>query len=174
MNAASNSANEFIPENAGGFGSDSDEDTPEFYQPISAIADDDDEESNFPDSNPDDDDANEHDHRLHPFPHDLPNGYSLHPVENGVSLDLTDDEEEDEDSGEEEERVREEESIRRAFREDDSRRNAPLPPENAVRVMEAMRGVSFGGLPPDWVDRIPEDQWIDQLRRIRRPSTAQE
>ncbi|KAE8039350.1 hypothetical protein FH972_011771 [Carpinus fangiana] len=59
--------------------------------------------------------------------------------------------------------------ILRAFREDESRRNAPLTPENATRVMEAMRGVSFGGVAPDWAGQVPEDQWIDRLRRLRQP-----
>lgn len=60
-------------------------------------------------------------------------------------------------------------AIRRAFREDESRRNAPLTAENAMRVREAMRGVSFAGLAPDWAHQVPEDQWIDRLRRLRQP-----
>ncbi|OMP02405.1 hypothetical protein COLO4_11142 [Corchorus olitorius] len=75
---------------------------------------------------------------------------------------------------EEEERMREasDTAIRRAFREDESRRSAPLTPENAMRVREAMRGVSFAGLAPDWVGQVPEDRWIDQLRRLREPQSA--
>ena len=91
------------------------------------------------------------------------------------SLDLSDDEER-EINGEEEDEVRVREAadsaIRRAFREDERRRNAPLEPETATRVMEVMRGVSFSGLAPDWADRVPEDQWIDQLRRLRRTPTT--
>ncbi|KAK1286110.1 hypothetical protein QJS10_CPB20g00224 [Acorus calamus] len=48
-----------------------------------------------------------------------------------------------------------------------SRRNAPLTAENASRIVDAMRGVSFGGIAPDWVDRMPEDRLIDRLRRLR-------
>ncbi|MED6179592.1 hypothetical protein PIB30_002417 [Stylosanthes scabra] len=113
--------------------------------------------------------------------HQVPNGYCLQHngvAENGISsLDRNDvvenksNSSEDEEEEEEEERNRREE-IRRAFSEDESRRNAPLSEENATRVMEAMRGVSFGGVAPDWADRVPEDRWIDQLRRLRvSPST---
>lgn len=86
------------------------------------------------------------------------------------SLHLNDDLEKED----EEERMREvsDLEIRRAFREDENRRNAPLTAENAMRVMEAMRGVSFGGLAPDWADRVPEDRWIDHLRRMRRPPAS--
>ncbi|KAG4989239.1 hypothetical protein JHK82_031569 [Glycine max] len=35
-------------------------------------------------------------------------------------------------------------------KEDENRRNVPLTTENAMRVMEAMRGVSFAGVVPDW------------------------
>nr|GMD12343.1 suppressor protein SRP40 [Ipomoea batatas] len=60
----------------------------------------------------------------------------------------------------------------RAFRDDDSRRSAPLTAENTMRVMEAMRGVSFGGVAPDWAGRVPESQWIQQLRTIRQSSAT--
>nr|GMD15747.1 uncharacterized protein LOC109173699 [Ipomoea batatas] len=63
-------------------------------------------------------------------------------------------------------------AIRRAFRDDDSRRSAPLTAENTMRVMEAMRGVSFGGVAPDWAGRVPESQWIQQLRTIRQSSVT--
>ncbi|XP_057723947.1 uncharacterized protein LOC130939896 [Arachis stenosperma] len=87
-------------------------------------------------------------------------------AENGIwSLDQNDVVYEEEEEEEEERNRREE--IRRAFSEDENRRNAPLSEENATRVMEAMRGVSFGGVAPDWADRVPEDRWIDQLRRLR-------
>lgn len=109
-----------------------------------------------------------------------PSFFQLHVV-NGISgLDLNGDgegegmEEDDRDDEEEEERAREREaSISRAFREDESRRSAPLTPENAARIVDAMRGVSFQGIPPDWVDRVPEDQWVNQLRRLRGDATPQ-
>lgn len=63
-------------------------------------------------------------------------------------------------------------AIQRAFIEDENRRNAPLPAENATRVMEAMRGISFTGLAPDWSGRVGEDTWINQLRNIRRQSVS--
>lgn len=150
-------------------GSDSDTNTgesPEYYHPISAIGEDDDDDEDFSDQNSDDY------HHQNPNFHPLPNGYA-HCVENGVSsLDLTDDEEEEKE--EEEERMREasDSAIRRAFREDESRRNAPLPPENATRVMEAMRGISFGGFTPNWTDQVPEDRWINELGRLRRSPSS--
>lgn len=71
------------------------------------------------------------------------------------------------------EREREREaSISRAFREDESRRNAPLTAENASRVMDAMRGVRFPGSAPEWADEVAEDRWIDRLRRLRGENTA--
>ena len=82
-------------------------------------------------------------------------------------MDLNDEEDEEEN-----ERMREA-LAERAFNEDESRRRAPLTEENAMRVMEAMRGISFGGSTPDWVGQVPEDRWIDQLANIRHaPSTA--
>ena len=63
---------------------------------------------------------------------------------------------EDEEEEEEERMIEASESaIRRAFSEDENRRNAPLSAENAVRVMEAMRGVSFGGTVPAWAAQFP-------------------
>lgn len=156
----------------GDVGSDSDsfeEDSPEYYQPISAEVDDGELEfSNGENSNSDD---NENSEQFDPQ-HSLPNGYARY-MENGVlSLDLSDDE--DNNVEEEEERTREESdmAIRRAFREDESRRNAPLTPENSIRVIEAMREISFGGLAPEWASQIPEDQWINQLRGLRQSSQA--
>lgn len=146
-------------------GSDSDtnpDEAPEYYQPISAVGDDDDGDVNSDE---------EHSHHFH----QLPNGYCSHQAENGMSsLDLNDDVDQmssEEDEEEEEERMREasEWAIRRAFSEDENRRNAPLSAENATRVREAMRGVSFGGVVPDWAAQVPEDRWIDQLRRLRQP-----
>ncbi|PKA66892.1 hypothetical protein AXF42_Ash003549 [Apostasia shenzhenica] len=63
-------------------------------------------------------------------------------------------------------------SILRAFREDESRRTAPLSPENAATIVNAMRGVSFSGYTPEWADRVPEDLWLDYLRRLRGEATA--
>ncbi|KAI8015869.1 hypothetical protein LOK49_LG05G01477 [Camellia lanceoleosa] len=166
MNAVSNdSANDFIQDNSEGSDSDTDintntDDSPQFYQPISDVSD--------PANSDGDSDADSI------FPH-LANGYA-NSIENGISsIDLSDDEDtksnaEDDDD----ERMREvtDSAIQRAFREDESRRNAPLTAETATRVMEAMRGVSFGGFAPDWANRVPEDQWINQIRRLRPPETT--
>lgn len=74
----------------------------------------------------------------------------------------------DEEAEEEEERVRQlEASISRAFSEDERRRSAPLTPENTAMVVDAMRGVAFPGIPPEWANQVPEDQWLDRLRRLR-------
>ncbi|XP_039129594.1 uncharacterized protein LOC120265710 [Dioscorea cayenensis subsp. rotundata] len=74
----------------------------------------------------------------------------------------------DGESDEEEEMDREREaSISRAFREDESRRSAPLTEENAARVLEAMRGVVFPGVVPNWAGEIAEERWVDQLRQLR-------
>ncbi|KAK6145234.1 hypothetical protein DH2020_022054 [Rehmannia glutinosa] len=158
MNAVATSA-----EDNGVCGSDSDtnsDDLQEYYQPISTVDngggededEDEDEEGDFSDQNP-----------SHNF-HQLPNGWA----ENGVSsLDLSDDGEEEEELATESESA-----IERAFREDERRRNAPLPGENAIRVMEAMRRVSFGGSAPDWAGQVPDNQWIDRLRRMRRPTSG--
>lgn len=138
---------------------------PEYYQPISAV----------------DDDGGSSDGENGVEIRHLPNGYVGHGgVENGVaSLNLNDgaeqkssDEEEEEE--EEDRRMREEfeREVRRTLGEDESRRNAPLSEENASRVMEAMRGVNFLGLPPDWASQISEENWIERLRRLRQsPNT---
>ncbi|KAJ1695409.1 hypothetical protein LUZ63_012107 [Rhynchospora breviuscula] len=86
---------------------------------------------------------------------------------NGISsLDLNSDEEEANE--EEEDVVRESEaSISRAFREDEQRRNTPLSADASERIMNLMRGIEFRGAPPAWVDRVSEEQWTDQIRRIR-------
>ncbi|XP_057954256.1 nuclear polyadenylated RNA-binding protein 3 [Malania oleifera] len=152
-------------QNAGGSDSDSNTDeSPEFYEPISVIdVDDDDDDEDSDRVNSDED----HQHLASNF-HTFPNGYARG-AENRISaLDLNDGEEEDE----EEERMREasDSAIRRAFREDESRRNAPLTPENAERVREAMRGVVFPvELCPEWARQVPEDRWVDRLRRLRQP-----
>nr|GMC52421.1 suppressor protein SRP40 [Ipomoea batatas]GMD14059.1 suppressor protein SRP40 [Ipomoea batatas] len=145
MNAVSNTPPEFNQVNAGESDSDTNSDeSPEYYQPISS-ADGDDEDEEFSDqhSNLGDGDRDPSGSSFNR----LPNGYARC-VENGVS------------------------SIRRAFRDDDSRRSAPLTAENTMRVMEAMRGVSFGGVAPDWAGRVPESQWIQQLRTIRQSSAT--
>ncbi|WOL14803.1 hypothetical protein Cni_G23584 [Canna indica] len=86
---------------------------------------------------------------------------------------VMEEEVDDGEAEEEEERARQlEASISTAFREDDRRRSAPLTPENAARVLDAMRGVAFRGVPPDWADQVPEDQWVDRLRRMRGESSS--
>ncbi|XP_054818404.1 uncharacterized protein LOC129317970 [Prosopis cineraria] len=163
MNASSNPSTAFIESNA----SDSDSDTspdeaPEDYQPISNVPDDEDRGGSDVNSN------EEHSYHFH----QLPNGYCSYGTVNGMSsLVLNDVVEQMSGEDEEEERMREasERAIRRAFREDENRRNQPLSAENATRVREAMRGVSFGGIVPDWAAHVPEDRWIDQLRRSRQP-----
>lgn len=152
-------------------------DAPEYYQPISAADDDDEEDSGRISDSADED---RHENGEAEF---LENGNycSARQAENGMSsLHLNDDAErnksssEDEEEEEEAERMREaaDSAMTRAFREDENRRNAPLTPENAMRVMEAMRGISFDGFAPDWADRVPENHWIDQLRSLRHPPRA--
>ncbi|CAL5350814.1 unnamed protein product [Camellia sinensis] len=71
------------------------------------------------------------------FPH-LANGYT-NPVEIEVSsIDLSDDEDTKSNEEDDDERMREvtDSAIRRVFREDESRRNAPLTAKTATRVME--------------------------------------
>ncbi|KAL2333025.1 hypothetical protein Fmac_014238 [Flemingia macrophylla] len=144
---------DFIEDNGNGSDSDANsDDAPEYYQPISAV---------------DDDGSYDGEHGGE-F-RQLPNGFAVHGVaENGISsLDLEKGSSDEEEEVEElDERGREE--IERALKEDEERRNAPLTAENATRVMEAMRGVSFAGVVPDWAARDPDDEWIDQLRRLRR------
>ncbi|KAG6680961.1 hypothetical protein I3842_13G068900 [Carya illinoinensis] len=166
MNANSNSSTDVVEDRAHGSDSDTNPDeAPEYYQPISAV--DDDEVSS------------DEDHASGLHQHLTNGGYYTQSEEagNGIaSLEINDDlEEEEEKSSEDEEEERmslasdPDSAVVRAFREDESRRNAPLTPENATRVMEAMRGVSFGGVAPDWVGHVPEAQWIDRLRRLRQP-----
>ncbi|GMP32088.1 hypothetical protein CsSME_00006005 [Camellia sinensis var. sinensis] len=71
------------------------------------------------------------------FPH-LANDYA-NSVEMGVSLiNLSDDEDTKSNEEDDDERMREvnDSAIRRVFREDESRRNAPLTAEMATRVIE--------------------------------------
>ncbi|KAJ4725496.1 serine/threonine-protein kinase rio2 [Melia azedarach] len=158
---------DFVEEINGGSDSETNpDDTPEYYQPISAV-DYDDNDSDSDQTNGDESDS-----------HGLPNGYYVHIAENGMSsMHINGDvEAKGSSEDEEEERMREESesesAIMRAFTDDENRRNAPLSQDNAMRVMEAMRGVSLGGLAPDWANQVPEDRWMDQLRRIRRPERA--
>ncbi|CAL5355822.1 unnamed protein product [Camellia sinensis] len=68
----------------------------------------------------------------------LANGYA-NPVEIGVSsIDLSDDEDTKSNEEDDDERMRKvtDSAIRRAFREDESCRNAPLMAETVTRVME--------------------------------------
>ncbi|XP_028768920.1 uncharacterized protein LOC114747717 isoform X2 [Neltuma alba] len=163
MNASSISSTDFNQSDASDSDADASRDeVPEYYQPISNVGED--EGRGGSDVNSDE----EHSYHFH----QLPNGYCSYGTENGMSsLVLNDDVGVEQMNGEdeEEERMREasERAIRMAFREDENRRNAPLSVENATRVREAMRGVSFGGIVPDWAAHVPEDRWIDQLRRLR-------
>lgn len=120
-------------------GSDSDDDAPDYYQPISV---------QDPDSDSDADQINS-------------DGSDTRSLPNGDVEAKSSSEAEDE---EEEERIREESALamRRAFREDENRRNAPLSQENARRVIDAMRRVSFRGSAPDWANH----RWMDQLSGI--------
>ncbi|XP_028121417.1 uncharacterized protein LOC114318687 [Camellia sinensis] len=112
----------------------------------------------------------------HPIPSIATNWQSYaNLVEIGVSsIDLSDNEDTKSNEEDDDKRMREvtDSAIRRAFREDESRRNALLTAETATRVMKAMRGVSFGGFAPDWANRVLEDQWINQIRRLRPPETT--
>ncbi|OIV95070.1 hypothetical protein TanjilG_10890 [Lupinus angustifolius] len=148
----------FLLSTKNGNESDSDansNESPEHYQPISAV------EDNYDNSD------GEHHVEFHQLPN-AKNGISYLDLNDSVKQKISDEEEEGE---EDEERMRET-SIRRAFSEEENQRSAPLTVENATRVMEAMCGVSFGGVAPDWVAEVPEDCWIDQLHRLRQtPNT---
>ncbi|KAM7259668.1 hypothetical protein ACFE04_015409 [Oxalis oulophora] len=139
--SASNNT-DLIQENGNESDTDSNPDDAQsdYYQPISSV-DDGEEES---------------------YNHTLPNGIA--------SIVMNDDgSEEEEDEEEEEVIVRREEAMRRAFNEDEERRNAPLTIDNAERVREAMRSVSFAaGFAPHW----SQANWIDGLTRLRRPTTT--
>ncbi|XP_057774778.1 uncharacterized protein LOC130993758 [Salvia miltiorrhiza] len=156
-----------LQEDNGICGSDSDsnpDDSTDYYQPISSV------DHNGGEDSDDGGGGDFSDQDPNSTFHQQPNGW----VENGVSsLDIISDEDADEDVEKEvEEATESERAIERAFREDEARRNAPLTAENSGRVMDAMRRISFGGGAPDWTGQIPEDQWIDRLRRLRPPSSA--
>ncbi|XP_011624473.2 uncharacterized protein LOC18437166 isoform X2 [Amborella trichopoda] len=94
---------------------------------------------------------------------ELGNGYfSLIPNGNMIEQEAIEEEEKDE-----REINASESAISTAFQEDEERRNAPLPAERSSAIIDAMRGVSFHGSPPPWVDRVPEDRWLEILRRSR-------
>ncbi|GAB4824313.1 hypothetical protein Ancab_007201 [Ancistrocladus abbreviatus] len=166
MNAGSISTTAIVQlqENAGDSGSDThSDDIPEYYQPISETTDDDDGEGG---------DSNEASDENHGFVQLSlsANGCHDYRAENGMrALNLSENGNGDSVEAEDDEERRRAEldaAMRRAFEEDENRRYAPLTADTAMRVMEAMRGVSFGGFTPDWARRVPEDQWIDQLRRL--------
>ncbi|KAL6537954.1 hypothetical protein OROHE_012241 [Orobanche hederae] len=148
----------------GTYGSDSDSNSDDFlenYQPISTF-------DNGGGSEDEDGEGDSSDLDLVRNFHHLPNGLS--------SLDLNNDDHEDDEDEEEEEEdaiavTESERALELAFREDERRRDAPFTAENAARVMEVMRQVSIGGSGPDWAVQVPEDQWIDRLRRLRQPSS---
>ncbi|CAH9075307.1 unnamed protein product [Cuscuta epithymum] len=171
MNAASSTQPDFVPDISGGSDSDTNSDeASQYYQPIASDVSDDEES---PDRSPDL--VNEDGDQFFSDSNRLPNGYACF-VENGVSsLNLSDEDGECEE-GLEEERIRasSDSSLRRPFRDDESRRSVSLSltPENAMRVMEAMRGISFSGVAPDWAAQVPESQWIQRLRTIRQASTV--
>ncbi|KAJ6385491.1 hypothetical protein OIU77_028635 [Salix suchowensis] len=125
------------------------DDTTEYYQPISAV---DHDDSHSDQSNSDEEHHNSP-HLSDYHHHHLDNGHCARQAEDGIStLTLNEDVEgkgsSSDDDDEEEFRRRE---------------------ENARRVMEAMRGVSFGSFVPDWAGGVRGEQWIDELRRLRQP-----
>ncbi|KAI3908457.1 hypothetical protein MKX01_009259 [Papaver californicum] len=146
------SANEFHQENDDNSDSETNnlvDDGPDYYQPIST-----------------DDDENEEENNNYDEFQMISNG-RIEPEIGIHTLDLNSD-------GDEEETIEVEEAaasnseISRAYMEDENRRNAPLTPENSSRIMDAMRGISFqGGFVPDWINQVPDDRWIDQLRNLR-------
>ncbi|XP_077214237.1 uncharacterized protein LOC143849077 isoform X1 [Tasmannia lanceolata] len=170
------SENHSIEENAG---SDSDSNSVVFddYQPISASESDADSEKQEDngDLSPDTSEFFPSLPFQNPNSQNFPNGF--HNAENGISaLDLNAHTQNNvvvvvDDDDEERLRQVSESAISRAFREDESRRNAPLSMENSSRIIDAMRGISFPGFRPDWADHVPEDLWVDQIRRSREPTS---
>ncbi|KAL1202047.1 hypothetical protein V5N11_014992 [Cardamine amara subsp. amara] len=155
--------------NNGGSDSDSNsvEDSHDYYEPISAV-----------DLDTANDDGNEEEEDNY-LPiggdgsiHGFSNGHCMIPeAEEGISpISINADTEPKSDS-EEETETESESEIRIAFEEDERRRRSPLMVENAARVVEAMRAISFPGSAPDWASDVNDDRWIDQLRRLR--STSQ-
>lgn len=147
-------------------GSDSDsnsiDESQDYYEPISAV-----DLDNANDIGNDEEDNYHHPIGGDGFSHGLSNGHCMIPEpEEGISSISINEHAESEQETETET----ESEIRRAFEEDERRRRSPLVAENAVRVMEAMRAISFPGTAPDWASDINEDRWIDQLRRLRSTS----
>ncbi|CAH9094087.1 unnamed protein product [Cuscuta europaea] len=169
MNAASSTQPDFVQDISGESDSDTNSDeASQYYQPIAADVSDDEES---PDRNPDL--VNDDGDQFFSDSNRLPNGYACF-LGNGVSsLNLSDEDGECEEESEEE-RIRpsSDSSLRRPFSEDESRSSVSLTPENAMRVMEAMRSISFSGVAPDWAAQVPESQWIQRLRTIRQASTV--
>ncbi|CAF2105595.1 unnamed protein product [Brassica napus] len=159
-----------LAENNNNAGSDSDsnsvEEWQDYYEPISAVdldgGDNNDEESYLP-INGD------------KFSNGLSNGHCMiqEAVDGVSSISINGNAEAKSDTEEETETetVTPDSEIRTAFEEDERRRRSPLLVENAARVMEAMRAISFPGTAPDWASDVNEDRWVDQLRRLR--STSQ-
>lgn len=84
------------------------------------------------------------------------------------NLDNGDDEENMDvaDDVDESERQRlEDATFHRAKVADEARRLAPLPPDRCQAIKKAMQTISLGGFQPEWADKVPEEQWIDRLRR---------
>lgn len=85
-----------------------------------------------------------------------------------VNENDSDGPEKDEEAEEEERRREEAEiAIREANMADLERRRAPLNPERRAAIINAMRGITLEGFRPDWADTVPENQWVDILRRPR-------
>ncbi|CAN1180192.1 hypothetical protein LINPERHAP2_LOCUS34631 [Linum perenne] len=171
MNAANSLSSSVLPDDNG---SDSDTNTDEasdYYQPISADGDD---ETDGEQQEDDSSTVQSNHHQANRVAEDsrnLENGHCFEEAEGWISSLHLNGVKSDEESGTdvEEETVVSDSSnsVVRAFREDENRRNAPLTAENSTRVMEAMRGISFVGSAPEWAVRVPETQWIDQIRRLR-------
>ncbi|XP_050126621.1 uncharacterized protein LOC126603720 [Malus sylvestris] len=141
----------------------------EFYQPVSAV-----------DSEDDEDQIGNDAVLIHSQLHS--NGVTVNQVDGGISsLQLNNDvgrndrlnksRDNEAEAKEVEEEVASDSEIIRAFREDENRINAPLTAKNATRVREAMRGISFAEAPPHWAGLIPENNWMDRLRGLRQSSS---
>ncbi|CAH2038707.1 unnamed protein product [Thlaspi arvense] len=158
---------ELFAENNAGSDTDSNsvEESQDYYEPISAVdldgGDGDGEEGNYRPISGDG------------FSNGLSNGHCMIPeAEDGISSISIHGDAEPKSEGEEDTETETPDSeIRTAFEEDERRRRSPLMVENAARVMEAMRAISFPGTAPDWASDVTEDRWVDQLRRLR--STSQ-
>ncbi|KAF8079892.1 hypothetical protein N665_0994s0017 [Sinapis alba] len=156
-----------MEENNAGSDSDSNsvEESQDYYEPISAVD---------LDGGGDNDDEGGEDNYFpiigDGFSNGLSNGHCMIPeaVDGISSVSINEHAEAKSDDTEEDVTVTPDLEIRTAFEEDERRRRSPLLVENAARVMEAMRAISFPGTAPDWAS---EDRWVDQLRRLR--STSQ-